>query len=196
MMNDPTASWVEAARGGDGDAFARLIHEHHGRVYAFLRRLSGSEADGVELTQTTFCRAWKSLPGFEGRSSLSSWLHGIAYRTYVDWLRSDRRMESRADAWWEEIPDRSSRPDVVAEDADAAAAVYAAVDRLEAGLRDTIHLHYYQGLTLEETASALGIATSTVKYRVREALTQIQRALARAEASRDRSQPSSPSRHP
>lgn len=195
-MNDPTMSWVEAARGGDEQAVARLIHEHHARLYAFLRRLSGSESDGAELTQRTFCRAWKSLAGFEGRSSLSSWLHGIAYRTYVDWLRSDRRTESREDAWWEGIPDRAARPDSAAAEAESAAAVYAAVDRLEPGLRETLHLHYYQGLTLEETATALGIATSTVKYRVREALSQVQRDLARAEQPRNNPQPISSLRRP
>jgi RNA polymerase sigma-70 factor (ECF subfamily) len=79
-------------------------------------------------------------------------------------------------------------------DAESAAAVYAAVDRLEPGHRETLHLHYYQGLTLEETAAALGIATSTVKYRVREALTQVQRDLARAEQPRNNPQPLSPSR--
>jgi len=36
--------------------------------------------------------------------------------------------------------------------------------------RQTVHLHYYQGLSLAETAEILGVATSTVKYRLREAL--------------------------
>jgi RNA polymerase sigma-70 factor (ECF subfamily) len=158
-----------------------LVDTFHGRIYAFLRRLSGTESDAVELTQRTFCRAWPALSGFEGRSSVSSWLHGIAYRTYVDWLRADRRHEGRSDAWWEGIPDGGVRPDVAVADADAAAAVYRAVDALEAGLRETVHLHYYQGLTLEETGDALGIATSTVKHRLREALGRVQRGLARAE---------------
>lgn len=186
MMNDPAMTWVDAARGGDEEAATRLIREFHPRVFAFLRRLSGSEAEAADLTQRTFCRAWKSLGGFAGRSSVSSWLHGIAYRTWVDWLRSPRRGEARPDAWWEGIPDRGIRPDAAAAEADAAAAVYAAVDRLESGIRETVHLHYYQGLTLEETAEVLGIATSTVKYRVREGLSRLQRELARAD------QPQSP----
>lgn len=174
-MNDPALAWVERARGGDEAAAARLVAEFHARLYAFLRRLAGTEADAVELTQRTFIRAWGSLAGFAGRSTVASWLHGIAYRTYVDWLRSDRRYEARSDAWWETLSDPAPRPDARLADTDAAATVYAEVDRLKGDLRDTIHLHYYQGLTLEETAEALGVATSTVKYRVREALTQLQR---------------------
>ena len=45
-------------------------------------------------------------------------------------------------------------------------------------LRETIHLHYYQGLTLQETADAMGVATSTVKYRQRQALSELQQKLA------------------
>ncbi len=86
-MNDPAMTWVEAARNGDEDAAARLVGELHGPIYAFLRRLSGSDAEAGELTQRAFCRAWASLHGFEGRSRVSVWLHGIAYRTFVDWLR-------------------------------------------------------------------------------------------------------------
>lgn len=191
-MNDPAMAWMQAARAGDEGAACRLVDEYHGRIYAFLRRLSGGDSDAVELTQRTFCRAWTALPSFEGRSSVSTWFHGIAYRTYVDWLRSHRRQESRPDAWWEAIPDASPGPDRVAADADASAAVYGAVDTLESDLREAVHLHYYQGLTLDETAEVLGIAASTVKHRLREALGRVRRHLARADRPSPNSQPSTP----
>jgi RNA polymerase sigma-70 factor (ECF subfamily) len=177
-MKDQAMVWVEAACRGDEDAATRLVTEYQARLYGFLRRLTGSDTDAAELTQRTYCRAWSTLSSFEGRSSVSSWLHGIAYRTYVDWLRVGRRFESRADAWWRRLPDGSRLPDQQTAASDTSAAVYAAVDQLEPGLRETIHLHYYQGLSIQETADTLGIATSTVKYRVREALTQLQRRLA------------------
>ena len=189
-MIDPSSNNLEAARRGDTEAAGRLVGEFHARVYAFLRRLSGSDADAVELTQRAFCRAWASLAGFAGRSSVSSWLHGIAYRTYVDWLRAERRNIALPDEWWLALPDPSRGPDLVVADADAGAAVYAAVDRLESTLRETVHLHYYQGLTLEETASALEIATSTVKYRIRQALAELQRSLAPGQSCLNGTSPS------
>ena len=94
----------------------------------------------------------------------------------MDWLRAERRSVSQPDSWWQAVGDPSPSPDRLASAGDDRAAVYAAVDALEPGLRETIHLHYYQGLTIEETAAALEIATSTVKYRMRHALTEIQRA--------------------
>lgn len=183
-MNDSTLASVEAARHGDEKAARRLIDQFHPRIFAFLRRLAGTESDAVELTQRTFCRAWSALDQFQGRASVSSWLHGIAYRTYVDWLRKNKRYEARSDEWWRELPDRGARPDTLAASSDAADAVYAAVDELESGLRETVHLHYYQGLTLEETADALGLATSTVKYRLRDAMQRIQRRLGESVAPR------------
>ena len=54
--------------------------------------------------------------------------------------------------------------------------LFASVDRLDSQLRDVVHLHYFQGLTLQETADALCVATSTIKYRLRQALTDLQKA--------------------
>ncbi|MFN0066869.1 MAG: RNA polymerase sigma factor [Limisphaerales bacterium] len=165
------------AREGDVEAAAELVGLTYARVYAFLRRLAGQDEDAADLTQRTYQRAWGTLGNFAGRCSFASWLHGIAWRTYVDWLRAPRRTEPASDAWWEACPAPAPGPDVVVADADLAACAYAAVDRLGPDARVTVHLHYYQGLTLDETAGALGVATSTVKYRLRGALDTLRRAL-------------------
>jgi RNA polymerase sigma-70 factor (ECF subfamily) len=168
---------VRQAREGDAEAAAELVGLTYARVYAFLRRLAGQDADAADLTQRTYQRAWGTLGGFAGRCSFASWLHGIAWRTYVDWLRAPRRTEPVSDAWWAARPAPGPGPDVIVADADLAARAYAAVDRLEPDARVTVHLHYYQGLTLDETAAALGVATSTVKYRLRGALDALRSAL-------------------
>jgi RNA polymerase sigma-70 factor (ECF subfamily) len=46
--------------------------------------------------------------------------------------------------------------------------LYEAVGRLDEDKKQVVHLHYYQGLSIRETAKVLNIATSTVKYRLRE----------------------------
>lgn len=173
-MNGDFRQLIEAAGRGDLSAATELVDRFYGPIYAFLRRLAGSEADAADLTQKTFTRVWSALPRFAGRASLSSWLHGIAWHVCQDWRRANHRLESRPDAWWEDCPDRRPTPDQQVAETDLAATVYATVDRLEVGLRDTVHLHYYQGLTLDETANALGVATSTVKHRLRTAIHQLQ----------------------
>ena len=73
--------------------------------------MTGSETDAADLTQQTFTRVWRALGRFAGRSSLNSWLHGIAYHVYQDWRRADHRWEPRPDAWWEECADDRPGPD-------------------------------------------------------------------------------------
>jgi len=181
-MEPDTNRVLEKARRGDTSAGSDLIELFYARVYAFLRRLSGNDADAADLTQRTFGRVWQSLQTFAGRSTVSSWIHGIAYHVYVDWRRTDHRAEPRSDEWWALRPDVAARPDELASQADLSFAIYASVDKLEPDLRDTIHLHYYQGLTIEETAEALGVATSTIKYRQRQALVQLQKKFATEKA--------------
>jgi RNA polymerase sigma-70 factor (ECF subfamily) len=168
---------VESVRRGNQAAAVRLIDLFYERIYAFLRRLSGNDADAADLTQHTFKRAWQSLPSFAGRSSVGSWLHGIAYHIYVDWRRADRHTEPRSTEWWAACRADGASPAEVAIRNDLATALYAFVERLEPDLRDTVHLHYYQDLTLQETSDALGVATSTVKYRLRQALSELQKKL-------------------
>src|SRR5256885_17209780 len=91
---------LEAARHGDEAAAIWLIELFYERIYAFLRRLAANDADAADLTQRTFAQVWKALPTFAGRSSISSWIHGIAHHVYVDWRRSDRRGEPGTPELW------------------------------------------------------------------------------------------------
>src|SRR5438552_9023081 len=134
---------LEAARHGDEAAAIRLIELFYERIYAFLRRLAANEEDAADLTQRTFARVWQALPTFAGRSSISSWIHSIAYHLYVDWRRTDRHEESRSDDWWACCATADAQPDEIAARMDMGATLYAAVDALDRNLRDTLHLHYY-----------------------------------------------------
>ena len=168
---------VRAFRSGNKAAAVQLIELFYGRVYNFLRRLTGNEADAADLTQQTFGRVWQRLDSFAERSSVSSWIHGIAYHVYVDWRRAIRRTEARPNEWWEAHASIGPAPDEDAASADMKTMLYRHVEQMESDLRATVHCHYYQELTLQETADALGIATSTVKYRLRQALDELQRKL-------------------
>jgi RNA polymerase sigma-70 factor (ECF subfamily) len=177
-MDMDAENLARAACRGDRQAVAELINLFYPRVYAFLRRMAGHEADAADLTQKTFSRVWQALPSFAERSSISSWIHGIAYHVYLDWRRANSRYELRTEVWWEEQAAATDGPDAQATQNELAAALYASVDALDTDLRDTVHLHYYQGLTLQETADAMKVSTSTVKNRLRQALEGLQKRLA------------------
>jgi RNA polymerase sigma-70 factor (ECF subfamily) len=176
-MGPDASQLVRAFRSGDRTAAVQLIELFYGRVYNFLRRLTAKEEDAADLTQQTFGRVWQRLDSFAERSSVSSWIHGIAYHVYVDWRRANRRTEARPSEWWEGHASVIPAPDEDAASADMKATLYSYVEQLESDLRATVHCHYYQELTLQETADAMGVATSTVKYRLRQALDELQRKL-------------------
>src|SRR5882762_2762673 len=126
---------IARLRSGDKAAAVSLIEQMYQRIYCFLRRLTAHESDAADLTQRTFGRVWQALPTFAGKSSVASWIHGIAYHVYVDWRRAGRRFESRTDEWWMACSSPEPAPDEAAARADLAAQVYASVDQLEPDLR-------------------------------------------------------------
>jgi len=69
---------LESARAGDENAFARLVDPYRGALHAHCYRMLGSVPDAEDALQEALLGAWRGLHGFEGRSSLRSWLYAIA----------------------------------------------------------------------------------------------------------------------
>ncbi|MFD0206992.1 MULTISPECIES: sigma-70 family RNA polymerase sigma factor [Saccharothrix] len=72
------------ARAGDGAAFTRLVEPLRRELHAHCYRMLGSTHDADDALQDALLRAWRGLHGFEGRSSLRSWLYTVATRTCLD----------------------------------------------------------------------------------------------------------------
>jgi len=101
------AALVEAARSGDQAAFERLVARYRRPLHAHCYRMLGSLQDAEDALQETLLAAWRGLSGFEGRSSLQTWLYRIA--THASMRLASRRRprvlsEDRSPAWndvWE-----------------------------------------------------------------------------------------------
>ena len=161
---------IKRVKDGDKAAASQLIEIYSNKIYSYLRRLCGNNEDAEDLTQQTFIKVWLSISTYHGYSGFSAWIYKIAYNLFIDWLRRKSFDLNQTDYWWDNCVDDDSIPFEKAADRQMAGRIYKAVDGLDNDKKHVIHLHYYQGLSINETAKVLGIASSTVKYRMREAL--------------------------
>jgi RNA polymerase sigma-70 factor (ECF subfamily) len=151
------------------EAASRLVTLFHQRVYAFFARLCPAQ-DAEDLTEKTFFKVWTSLAKYDGRASFSTWLHAIAHHAYVDWRRKRNPSQLQSPEWWEALASSEPNPFESVAERDLARQLYRLVDSLDEDTRELVHLHYYQQLSIREISEVLEIATSTVKYRLRQAL--------------------------
>src|SRR5271165_511113 len=84
---------LERAKDGDEHAFGELVEPYRGELRAHCYRMLGSVQDAEDAVQNALLRAWRSLAGFEGRSSVRSWLYSIATNTALDVTRRSSRRE-------------------------------------------------------------------------------------------------------
>jgi RNA polymerase sigma-70 factor (ECF subfamily) len=168
-LENQIKSLCRRAKKADKDAACELLKIYYRDIFAYFRRLCGNSHDAEDLIQQTFLKVWSSLDGFAGRSKFSTWLYRIAHNTFLDWQRKNAvSSQSRPDQWWQECIDKNHGPFVNAAEHQLAQRIYEMVDQFDEDKKHVVHLHYYQGLSIRETAKVLNIATSTVKYRLRE----------------------------
>src|SRR5262245_22408333 len=75
---------IDAARHGDEEAFRRVVDEQRAGLQAHCFRMLGSLRDAEDAVQETMVRAWRGLPGYQGRSSVRTWLRRIATNVCLD----------------------------------------------------------------------------------------------------------------
>jgi RNA polymerase sigma-70 factor (ECF subfamily) len=154
-------------------AFRRLYRRHAGAVYALLLRLTAGDAARAEdCLQDAWLRAVAALERFAWRSSLRTWLRGIAINCWREGWREDRRAPLRLVE--EHEPEPAASPvtplDVIA--------LESVVAGLPEGYRAVLVLHDVEGFTHEEIAEALGIVPGTSKSQLARARAAVRRGLA------------------
>src|SRR5436190_1767785 len=178
LMQTGDAELVRRLRGNDRSAFEAVIDRHHRSVYGQLWHLCGDADTAADLTQETFLQAWKSLPTFQGRSAVRTWLATIAVRVWQRW-RHGRAAEGHVslDELADALPDTAPGPAERFESRAEQAQVQAALRGLPPDYRETLVMFYMQGLKYREIAAALEIPIGTVKSRLHNGLQRLKAAL-------------------
>jgi RNA polymerase sigma-70 factor (ECF subfamily) len=163
--------WIARARGGDAQAYRRLVERYSDRAYGLAFRMLGSAPEAEEVAQDAFVRAWRALPRFRGDSSFSTWLHRIVVRRALDRsaiLKSRRAREGPLEELMTSEPVAPHSEDVAGQEQ-----VSLRLERLLASLSDVqraaVMLYYYEDRSVDEVAVALGIPGGTVKTHLHRA---------------------------
>jgi RNA polymerase sigma-70 factor (TIGR02960 family) len=191
--SDVTEATLERARAGDEEAFRALTDPHRRELQLHCYRILGSVQDAEDLVQETMLAAWRGLAGFEGRSSLRSWLYRIATNRCLNALRDDARrpevvtaggpakpeptrwgepiwLQPYPDALLEGLPDRADGPDARYETREAVALAFVSgLQRMPPRQRALLVLRDVLGYRAAETAEILDTTVESVTSALKRA---------------------------
>jgi RNA polymerase sigma-70 factor, ECF subfamily len=178
---EPVDGLIERIAAGDRDALADLYDEFRRPLLSYLTLLTRDRELAEEILQDTLLAVWSGAPGFTRRSSVKSWLFGIARRRARDTLRP------RAFQWVDidtiEVPHRGPETEGAALASIAGDELTGAILRLSPPHQEILVLTFVHGLSYHELTAVLGIPIGTVKSRLNGAR-QALRILISAEGGR------------
>jgi RNA polymerase sigma-70 factor, ECF subfamily len=179
---------VELARGGDGTAVRLIMQRHNRRLYRVARSVLGNDAEAEDVVQEAYVRAFTHLDGFRGDARLSTWLTRVALnealgrrrkrRAFID-LKDIDALNDQGAARVIYLPTahQQSDPEAAAARAEVRRQLEQAVDQLPNPFRVVFMLRDIEEMSVEETASHLGLRPETVKTRLHRARRLLRKSL-------------------
>ncbi len=188
MSESETPISFEALKAGDREAFARLVDETSGKIYHTALQILGDAQDAEDVLQETYLKAFRSLPEFEGRSSLMTWLYRIVVNEALMLIRRRKPLalsveeagpdpEGEAESEGMEIVDCCCLPEGELLSGEARRFLDKAIQHLPTNLRVVFVMRDLEGLSIQETAEALGLSEANVKTRLLRARLKLRQEL-------------------
>jgi len=169
----------------DAEAFASLMSRWQRPIENLCIRMTGDLHRAEDLAQSAFAKIFAKRADWEPTGKFSTFLWRVALNLCHDELRrAKRRSECSLDALDEEgdsqsnfIASEDPAPDEQADNRERAELVRNALLKLATHYREVVVLRHYEGLKFHEIGEVLAIPEGTVKSRMAEALTQLNRLL-------------------
>jgi len=168
---------LSGLRAGRSSAYAALMRRNNQRLYRLARGVLGDDAEAEEAVQAGYVRAFTHIESFKGEASIATWLTRIVLNEAM--MRQRRRRptvdiddvsEQAIDAGPTATGTRCEpSPEQALARREIGRAIERAVDTLPPAFRSVFMLRAIEQLSIEETASALGIPAETVKTRLHRA---------------------------
>lgn len=161
---------------GDPEAVARFFDLYCDRVYGYIRGLLHDEHLAEDLTQDVFASIHGRLSAYDPQRDLAPWVFTIATNKVRDYWRSRRHQDSRLESSIEnderplQVPDDRGGPRRELELEELGAEVRRAVEQLPDGMRQTVVLRIFEGLSFEAIGGILERSEIAVRKRYSRAL--------------------------
>ena len=164
---------IQRASGGDPSAFNRLMAQHEKKMYAVALRMFNNREDAQDCLQEAMLRVYRSIGGFKGQSSFSTWLYRITMNTCLDELRRKKNKQSTSldnlvEQGWSPS-DEGNTPEKHAVRTELRRELSQAIQELPEDMRSAVVLRDIQGFAYDEIADALGVNVGTIKSRISRA---------------------------
>ena len=164
---------VDAAKAGDQAALSELYQTYFPRLYRYILARTGNSYDAEDLTEEVFMRVLQAIKRFEHRKApFSAWLFRIAHNAVI----SQRRKETargRSSQLNDGMQVDTAGPEELAEKHVALSEVMQAAKTLPDAQRQVISLRFAAGLTVAETARAMGKGEGNVKVIQHKAIAKL-----------------------
>ena len=179
---------VQAARGGDVEAFEGLVRRYDRNVFRIAQHITQNREDAEDVVQDAFLKAYTNLKQFQGQSKFYTWLVRIAVNEALMKLRRrrpermvslDEDVKTEEDSVPREVADWSPNPEQQYNQAELKEILSKTIQGLPPSFRTVFVLRDVEGLSTEETAEALELSIPAVKSRLLRARLQLRERLSR-----------------
>lgn len=159
------ASLMRDIAKGKRDAFTVLYQRYQPRLCRYLIKYLRDPTRAEDITDDVLFDVWKGAESFQGRSSVSTWIFGIAHNKAVSDLRH-RREDQLDEARAAEIADPTPDQSQAVEAADVSRMIRTNLEKLSPEHREVLELTYFQEFSIREIAAIIDRPENTVKTRM------------------------------
>jgi RNA polymerase sigma-70 factor (ECF subfamily) len=184
----PDILLVNSARGGDVEAFEKLVRQYDRQIFRIAQHITQNREDAEDVVQDAFLKAYEKLNQFQGNSKFYTWLVRIAVNESLMRLRKrrtgrmvsiDEDVETEEGSMPRDLADWGPDPEEQYGQSEMADILRKTIQGLPPGFRVVFVLRDVEGLSTEETAETLGLSIPAVKSRLLRARLQLRERLSR-----------------
>ena len=179
--------FISQLRSGDHSAYSELVRLFGDKVYNTTIGILQNEEDAEDITQEVFIEVFRSVHGFKGQSTLSTWIYRISVVKALEFLRKKKRKKRFAIVqslfgMESVLPETDAphfyHPGVQLENKERSSILFAAIDKLPDTQKTAFILHKTEGLSYAEVAEIMMTSVSSVESLMFRAKQNLQKLLA------------------